>query len=166
MKRQQKSERRSLDTPADVRCAAMDLLARREHSRLEITRKLRTSVANAATLDKVLDRLVGEGLLSDERFCEAFIRARAVRGRGPRLIGMELRERGVAEDIVNRYLDSDACIWLDSLVNLIARKYGPVPDSVPSAVARQQRFLQQRGFTYEQIRQALDRLAETRSMVC
>ncbi len=157
---------RVLETPADVRRAAMDLLARREHSRLEIARKLSARVESAETLKQVLDRLIEDTLLSNERFCEAFIRSRVNRGQGPRRISMELRKRGVEDVLVHRYLDPHASLWLESLIDLITRKYGPVPDTSPVALAKQQRFLQHRGFTFEQIRVAFDRLAEMQSVVC
>ncbi len=48
-----------LDTPVAVRRAAMDLLARREHGRAELSRKLRQRGASAELIDPTLDRLAG-----------------------------------------------------------------------------------------------------------
>ena len=144
----------------------MDLLARREHSRLELVRKLSARVSSNEALEAVLDRLVDDSLLSNERFCEAFIRARHAKGHGPRRIAMELRERGVEDAIIHRYLDSNSSIWLESLMDVIVRKYGPNPDTSAAARASQQRFLQQRGFTFDQIRVAFARLTELHSETC
>lgn len=62
-----------LDTPVAVRRAAMDLLARREHGRAELSRKLRQRGASAELIDPALDRLAEEGLLDESRYLESFI---------------------------------------------------------------------------------------------
>jgi len=78
--------------PLDVRRAAMDLLARREHSRYEIAVKLaRRFGDNPKLFEQEVVKLTDEGLQSDRRLAEAFIRARTNRGRGPVKIKMELR---------------------------------------------------------------------------
>ena len=59
------------DTPADVRLAAMNLLARREHSRYELRNKLKRRYPDEVVIDEQLDRLVDERLLCDARFAEA-----------------------------------------------------------------------------------------------
>ena len=61
-----------LDTAVAVRRAAMDLLARREHGRVELTRKLRQRGAPQELIDGALDRLAEEGLLSESRYLETF----------------------------------------------------------------------------------------------
>lgn len=68
-----------LDTPVAVRRAAMDLLARREHGRAELSRKLRQRGASAELIDPALDRLAEEGLLDESRYLESFIASRADR---------------------------------------------------------------------------------------
>src|SRR5690606_7138195 len=72
-----------LDTPAAIRRTAMDLLARREHSYAEMLRKLRQRGAATELAEIELDRLQEQGLLSDERFCEAYVYSRSQRGYGP-----------------------------------------------------------------------------------
>ncbi|MEK1907640.1 MAG: recombination regulator RecX, partial [Pseudomonas sp.] len=54
-----------LDTLVAVRRTAMDLLARREHGRVELARKLRQRGAADELIDSALDRLAEEGLLSE-----------------------------------------------------------------------------------------------------
>ena len=75
-----------LDNPAAVRRVAMDLLARREHGRVELARKLRRRGASAELIEAALDRLCEEGLLSDARFLEAFVHSRARAGGGGRAV--------------------------------------------------------------------------------
>ena len=85
--------RTTLETPADIRRSAMDLLARREHSYAELQRKLRQRGASGDMAEVELDRLVEDGLLSDERFCEAYIYARSQRGYGPARLREEQRAK-------------------------------------------------------------------------
>ena len=79
-----------------IRRSAMDLLARREHGRVELTRKLRQRGACPEMIDIALDRLTEEGLLSESRYLESYIRYRARSGYGPLRIREELNQRGLA----------------------------------------------------------------------
>jgi regulatory protein len=76
----------------------MDLLARREHGRVELTRKLRQRGAPSELIEQALDRLTEEGLLSESRYLESFIRYRAHAGFGPLRIREDLSQRGLAQD--------------------------------------------------------------------
>jgi regulatory protein len=82
-----------LDTLVAVRRTAMDLLARREHGRVELTRKLRQRGAPPEMIDSALDRLTEEGLLSESRYLESFVSYRARSGYGPLRIREELSQR-------------------------------------------------------------------------
>ena len=138
----------------------MDLLARREHSRLELENKLkkRFSDTNTKALNEALELLIQEGLLSDERFCEAFIYYRKSRGYGPVRIRSELKLRGVSDQLIATYLDVHLNEWIMELTKLISKKYGSsfAPDA--KSQAKRQRFLYQRGYTFEQINTALRNL--------
>lgn len=133
----------------------MDILARREHSRLELEQKLRGRADNNETLTAALDQLTTEKLLSDERFCEAFIRSRMNGGYGPARIRAELKERGISEALITRYLDEKDGGWLERLADIIDRKFGSEPDQDLKSLAKRQRFLLQRGYTFDQIRAVL-----------
>ena len=84
-----------LDTLVAVRRTAMDLLARREHGRVELTRKLRQRGAEPEMIETALDRLTEEGLLSESRYLESFVSYRARSGYGPARIREELSQRGL-----------------------------------------------------------------------
>ncbi|WP_304640547.1 regulatory protein RecX [Pseudomonas sp.] len=138
--------RKGLDTPVAVRRAAMDLLARREHTRSELQRKLRQRGAAGSVIEDELQRLEEEGLLSHERFCEAYVHARCQRGYGPQRLREELRQRGVSEELIERTLDSPEWDW-ESLARSAFRKRFPEGIAVePRERARQLRFMQYRGF--------------------
>ncbi|MCK4587261.1 MAG: regulatory protein RecX [Gammaproteobacteria bacterium] len=106
-------------------------------------------------LEKVIDDLQGEGLLSDERFTEAFVRYRQNNGHGPMRIQTELRERGVSEKIQAAWLDFADPQWIEQVAQVRSKRFG---DNLPGDYkerARQARFLQYRGFTTDQIKQTL-----------
>ena len=104
-------------------------------------------------LDAVLDQLVADDLLSDQRFSEAFVRWRVGKGQGPVRIRMELRERGVDGDAVLRECDVD---WFALVVEVAHKRFGESPATDPKQRAKRMRFLQYRGFTGEQVRAALN----------
>lgn len=88
--------------PSDVRRAAMDLLARREHSRHELLLKLTRRLGdNPELFEQEIGKLADEGLQSDGRLAEAFIRARTNRGQGPVKIKMELRAKQVGDELIS-----------------------------------------------------------------
>jgi regulatory protein len=138
----------SLETVHDT---ALRLLARREHTRLELHHKLCRRGFDRALVDAVLGRLAEQDLLSDARFAEVYAHGRVDKGYGPLRIERELRERGVADTIVADLVAALADDWLPRLVALHRKRFGAVPRD-PAGQAAQMRFLRQRGFTSEQIR--------------
>ncbi|HET7588264.1 MAG TPA: regulatory protein RecX [Gammaproteobacteria bacterium] len=140
-------------TPYDI---AVGLLARREHSRTELQRKLMQRGCEAAAIDDALDTLERERLLSDARFAEQFVRSRVERGAGPAKIRSDLRQRGVADSIADAALEDYAADWRQRIQEVRRKRFGePLPDEYRER-ARQARFLQSRGFTADQIGRVLD----------
>ena len=138
--------RNSLDTPAAIRRSALDLLARREHSYAEMLRKLRQRGASVDMAEIELERLQENGLLSDERFCEAYVRSRSQRGYGPQRLREELRQRGVSEALIERELSSTERDWPALARAAFAKRFPEGPASEIKERARQQRFMHYRGF--------------------
>lgn len=138
--------RTQLETPKAARRTALDLLARREHSRQEMLRKLQQRGASATICEATLDQLEEDGLLSDERFCEAYIHARTQRGIGPERLREELRERGVVEYLVESCLQAAQWDWSESAGKVFAKRFPEGPAQNPKDRAKQLRFMQYRGF--------------------
>lgn len=140
-----------------LRRRAMDYLARREHTRFELFSKLSDKFPDAPVelLDVVLDRLVQDRLLSDERFVESYVRGRIGRGYGPLYIRFQLRQRRVADDLIECALSQDDDFWAESLADLVRRKSGgsTLPAKGSAAWLKMQRFVQSRGFTVQQLLQ-------------
>ncbi|MOA31038.1 Regulatory protein RecX [compost metagenome] len=143
-----------LDSPVAVRRAAMDLLARREHSRAELARKLRQRGAAVELIDSALERLSEEGLLSDERFLESFIRSRAQAGYGPLRIRDELNQRGLPRAVVERALAESPIDWATNLRELWQRRFAALPADAREK-AKQGRFLLYRGFAHDAVSRLL-----------
>ncbi len=144
---------------ADIRLAGMNLLARREHARAELRDKLLkrfgTDGAVASLITQALDRLAEQGLQSDERFTEAFITSRERQGKGPLRIGQELRQKGVSDALVDVYLDEREDRWWSLAKDVRHKRFGDAPIETPKEKARQARFLQYRGFSHDQAREAI-----------
>lgn len=131
----------------------MDLLARREHSRNELIAKLKKRFEDDSLIIEVVDILVNEGLLSDERFTENYIRWRRERGFGPIRIRCELIEHGVNEEIIRANLDIQDEAWTERAQKEWQKKFNYCVPKNRHERAKQQRFLLYRGFTMEQIAQ-------------
>ncbi len=144
-----------LDTPVSIRRAAMNLLARREHGHVELARKLKLRGADAHMIEVELQRLTEDGLLSEERYLESYVRSRANEGRGPMRIREELTQRGLARADVDQALSEAQVDWDERMRELWQRRFdGKIVDIKDKA--KQSRFLAQRGYALDAIRSLLD----------
>lgn len=143
--------RSGLDNPVAIRRAALDLLARREHSYQELLGKLRQRGASEELAETQLERLQADGLLSDERFCEAYVHARSQRGYGPLRLREELRQRGVADSLIDSTLRDVAWDWQALALRVFCKRFPQGPAHDLKARARQLRFMQYRGFSDFQV---------------
>ncbi len=138
---------RPLKPEQSIRNTALDLLARREHTRLEITRKLQAKKYALGEIDRLLDQLEREGLQSDTRFVESYLDSRSQRGFGPLKIKLGLRERGISSDLIDAYVDFNDRVWLEVAHREYEKKYGDQVLQSERDQAKCERFLRSRGFT-------------------
>jgi regulatory protein len=130
----------------DIRRAAMDLLARREHSKRELQQKLALRFSNRDLIDSELERLCREHLQSDARYTEVYLHSRAQRLYGPSRIKAELRERGITDEIIAVAFAAVDIDWSANLRKLESNKFGTKPPADLREKAKRIRFLQYRGF--------------------
>jgi regulatory protein len=145
-----------------VRLAAMDLLARREHSARELHEKLSKRFADPALNDHiapVVAQLRADGLQSDQRFTEAWVNYRGSRGMGPAKIAHELRGKGIERPLLRDVLYA-TIDWEERCFEVLQRKFRIGPDATPAERGKWMRFLAQRGFESEQVRAALRRAGQ------
>ena len=137
---------------ADIRRAAMDLLARREHSGFELRQKLKKRFSGRqGAIEVQTEILEQEGLQSDARFAEAFIHARVGKGQGPVKIRGELKSRGVNEDAIMLAFEKAGVDWFDLARRVADKKFGlPLSPDIRGK-AKTGRFMQQRGFNFDHI---------------
>lgn len=141
-------------TKSAVRLAAMNMLATREHSAHELFQKLSTRFDNKELVAEVISGLTAENLQSDQRFAEAFVVMRTRQGKGPVRISLELRERGIASDLINFSVDAADVSWSELAIAERIKKFGvEVPRDMKER-SRQMKFLQYRGFNQFQINAA------------
>ncbi len=135
---------------------AVRLLARREHTRSELARKLGAH-GTREEIDAVLDSMQQAGLLSDARFAEAYVRGNGARF-GAAKLRQTLRSKGVdAETIATQLAAADLPDELEKARALWSRKYSAAPTD-QREWARQARFLQSRGFSSDVIRRLLKQI--------
>lgn len=129
----------------------MDLLARREHSARELARKLQRRYPRELVQATIND-LADEGLQSDERFAETYVRQRAGRGYGPLRIQRELQERGVDNTLAGSILEGSGFDWQEVAQEALTKKFGPVSAELSlSEKARILRFAAYRGFSQDDL---------------
>ena len=143
-----------LDNLVAVRRVAMDLLARREHGRAELSRKLRQRGATQDLIDPALDRLAEEGLLNESRYLESYIASRARAGYGPVRIREELSQRGLPRGEIDGALRLCGVDWSENLREVRRRKFARLPQDARER-AQQGRFLSYRGYSMEAISRLL-----------
>lgn len=146
------SEAASTADLAIIRAKAMELLARREHSRLELRQKLAQRGFPLAGIESALNQLVKDGLLNESRYAELYACGRADKGYGPLRIASELRERGLSQELVDQALAGLDNDWLPKLRELHRKRFKSLVPADAAGRMRQTRVLRQHGFTLEQIK--------------
>ena len=139
------------ESAAELKARALRLLARREHTRSELARKLAPHAASGEAVEALLDGLVAKRQLSEQRYAEERARVLA-RKYGTARIRHELKAKGIAPEIVERL--SDDASELERAIAIVRRRF-PAPVATREERARRVRFLQGRGFSHDTIRTAL-----------
>jgi regulatory protein len=143
------------ESAAELKTRALRLLARREHSRDELARKLSPHAESPEALDTALDFLVSKKLLSNERFAE--VRAHwLARKYGAVKIRRDLESKGVEQHLLERVSTEGE---LERAQAILARKYR-APATTREERAKRARFLQGRGFSVDVIRRLVLRPEE------
>lgn len=140
-------------TPRDD---AIRLLARREYARAELRERLAAKGHAPEAVEACLDELSEQGLQSDARFAESFLRSRVARGQGPVRIRAELSRRGVDDATARGAFDEAGgeVDWFELAAATLARRFSG-PGKEPRERARRERFLAGRGFDFDQLRHAM-----------
>ncbi|GMR15242.1 MAG: regulatory protein RecX [Gammaproteobacteria bacterium] len=141
---------------AEVRDIAVRYLARREYGIEELKRKLVQRGVESGMAAQVVTDCAEQGLVSDERFTEMYVRVRIRRLFGPVKIHGELRQRGIPDHLIVAGLQFDEETWLDAAARWADRRIQGELDFAQQATIH--RKLMSRGFSHEQASIALKRL--------
>ena len=138
-----------------AREAAIRLLAQREHSQFELIQKLSRRGFGRDLLDDLLATLAEQGLQCDERFAEAFARARYAKGQGPLKIRAGLSAKGISQHLAAKACQQPELDWHAQCEQVFVRKFGDEPVTDYAQRAKCFRFLAQRGFARDHIDAAM-----------
>lgn len=138
-----------------LKARALRYLSAREHSRLEIARKLARHAEEGDDVEAVINWLEASKFLSEPRFAESLVNRRAARFGNSRIL-QELHSHKLDESLVSGMkatlaVDENERAWL-----VWDRKFGTVA-TTPAESAKQMRFLQQRGFSMGAIQAVMRR---------
>jgi regulatory protein len=127
----------------------MRFLARREHSRAELQRKLAAIAVEGDDVEALLDELANKGWLSDARYAELAVRSKARRF-GPLKVARQLRAQGVGDETIALAFASAGADGVASLEEVWRSRFSAAPADERER-GRQVRFLQGRGFPLDTI---------------
>ncbi|MDX1346558.1 MAG: regulatory protein RecX [Sedimenticolaceae bacterium] len=131
------------------------LLADREHSRLELRRKLLARDYDPGIVEEVLRSLEKQGLLSDERFTEQYINVLKRKGFGPLRMRALLRERGINDTMISERVDHREDEWRQLMIQTARRKFGDSKGEDFREKSKIARYLEYRGYPEYLIRDYL-----------
>ena len=125
----------------------------REHSRLELERKLARHAEEGDDVGALLDFLEKNNWLSQARFSESLIHRRAARFGNSRIVA-ELQSHGVNGEALQALKAGLGDSELARAREVWQRKFGSVATE-PAERNKQMRFLLQRGFSQQAVRVAM-----------
>ncbi len=142
----------------ELRQRAVRFLARREHTRAELTRKLAPH-GTLEEIETVLNELATNGLQSDARFAESYLRSQAAR-LGTARLRQSLRSKGVEPALIESHLAGVELPDETARARAVWERKFATPPTDTHDWARQARFLQGRGFATDVIRRLLKNIEE------
>ena len=146
---------------------ALDLLSARPYTVRQLRRKLIQKEVPADEADAVIERLLGAGLLDDERYALAYARSKLVgQGASVRRISQELARKGVSSELGKRAIEQvviDEEIDTRAVIDRVARKkLASMGDLEPVVLRRRLfAFLARRGYEMDEIRDVVAALGKT-----
>jgi regulatory protein len=136
-----------------LRQRALEYLGKREYSAYELANKLKTYTGEADDIPALISEFKERGWLSDVRFTEQLVRVRKVKF-GSVKIANELREKGISDELIAEAVSDVEEHELENATEVWRKKYNQ-PANDRNEWAKQARFLQNRGFSFDTIQAAL-----------
>ena len=136
--------------------AAVRYLSRRDHAEQELQQKLLARGFEPAEVDEAVALCQDYNWLDDARFAERLLNNGIAKGWGLLRIRQEMAHKGIHEEVVSQLFEDDEFDWFEHAREVARRKYGDSPMDTDKEKARRLRFMQSRGFDFEQVKYALD----------
>jgi regulatory protein len=136
-----------------LKARALRYLSNREHSRLELGRKLARHAQESDDIEALLDTLEAAKFLSEQRFSESLVHRRAARFGNSRILA-ELQSHGIEADAMAEIKNSLSQDEASRAQEVWRKKFGEAATDAAGR-AKQMRFLLQRGFSHRVIQAAL-----------
>lgn len=133
---------------------ALSLLSHREHSKKELATKLKIRGYEEEEISSTIERLEEINYLNDARFAEIFVRSRLSKPLGASRIQQELIQKGIHSELAKEAISNANANWFDLARQLKERQFGKECCTDYKERAKQSRYLQYRGFDFEQIKYA------------
>jgi regulatory protein len=143
------------DTRKVIRHSLTQLLSRREHGYHELIQKLGQKGFESSEIISVLDKFREANIQSDVRFVEMHVRNSVSKGQGLQRAKDTLRQLRVSDDDFQSAMLDIEVDWFDLALKAKRKRFGTERPKDRKEKAKQQRFLQYRGFSFEQIEHAL-----------
>lgn len=141
-----------------LRQRALEYLSKREYSAAELAQKLKGYAEEADDIAALIADFKARGWLSDARYAEQMVHARQAKF-GTARVAHELREKGVDDALISEAIAGLQDNEVERAREVWRKKFKAAP-TTREEWAKQARFLQSRGFTFEVIKQILNRHAE------
>ncbi len=141
-----------------LRQRALEYLSKREYSLVELGQKLKAYASEADDIPALLADFKQRGWLSDARFTEQMVHAKQAKF-GTSKVAQVLREKGIEEDLISAAISQLSETEYDRASEVWRKKFKAAATS-REEWAKQARFLQSRGFSFDVIKKVLNRPTE------
>ena len=138
---------------------ALAWLGRQEYSIAKFTKKLKDNHASDEQVQNIVEEFCARNWLSEQRYCEGFVRARIGKGQGKLRILNDGRGHQLDSNTLSEAIDAQEVDWFELALSTYVKRYGT--GSQPKSMdikekAKRMRFMQYRGFTMEQVAYAME----------
>jgi regulatory protein len=139
--------------------SALNFLSVRLRSAMEVIKKLKSLDYSDYVINLVMSRLTELDYVNDVKYCETWIEERArLRPAGKRKIIEELRNKGIASQVVSDVIEQTSYNELDAALQILNKKMMSAPADGNDIKAYQKlyRYLISKGISFETARKALE----------
>ncbi|OEE61673.1 RecX family transcriptional regulator [Enterovibrio norvegicus FF-33] len=139
----------------------MGMLARRDHSELELRQKLAKKQCPPEDIDIAIEHCHYHGWLDDKRFAEATLRHGVAKGHGWQRICFDAKRKGITTPMLEAAQENQQHDWYELAKELAIRRFADLDGFFPDVDFKQRakwtRYLQSRGFSFDQINYAFSK---------